>query len=438
MTAVIATATSERGRAELPRPAPAARVRRTVLMLAPCPFPTGQGTQVIIRHLACSLARAGHRIHLVTYGYGDAPVALPDGVEVHRTAPIDAGRRSGPTPLKPAVDAALLVTALKVARATGCELLHVHNVEGLALGVALRRLTGLPLVYHAHNALGPELPTYFAHAAARALAALVGDVFDRSLPRAADGLVVFDRDLAAFYQAYGVDPARIHVIPPGLDPGELAVPSAATLARVRSELGPGRWVLYAGNPDAYQNLGLLWKSLRHVRQHEPSVRVVVATPGDPASFLPELREAGVADHVRLWRHRDLDELAALHAIAAVGVCPRTLWTGAPIKILNYLAAGLPVVACRSGARHVLRPGAGVLVEAEPAVFARGISAMLAAQRPGREVSELFTLFDVAGHVGVYERLYGLVLASYRGRRSQPMVGGHLGGWADARRASRRP
>jgi len=417
VTPVIATATAARARAQSPLPdlARTARIPRTVLMLAPCPFPTGQGTQVIIRHLAGALARAGHRIHLVTYGYGDAPVTLPAGVELHRTAPIDAGRRSGPTFLKPAVDAALLYTALRVARAERCELLHVHNVEGLALGVALRRLTGLPLVYHAHNALGPELPTYFTRRIARALAGAIGDLFDRTMPGAADALIAFDRDLAAFYQAYGVDPARIHVIPPGLDPRELAAPAAATLARVRSSLGPGRWLLYAGNPDAYQNLGLLWGSLSHLRRHDPSVRVVVATPGDPAAFLPELQHAGVADHVRLWRHRDLDELAALHAVAAVGVCPRSLWTGAPIKILNYLAAGLPVVACRSGARHVLQPGAGLLVDATPAAFSQGVSSILARAASHREPTQSFGPFAVSGHLGAYERVYERVLAPAQSR-----------------------
>jgi glycosyltransferase involved in cell wall biosynthesis len=399
---VLGAATSQHGPATSARhpmpPARTAHQTRTVLMLAPCPFPTGQGTQVIIRHLASALARAGHRIHLVTYGYGDRVGDLPQGLVLHRTAPIDAGRRSGPSLLKPTADAAILLRAVKVARATGCELLHVHNVEGLALGAALSRLTGRPLVYHAHNALGPELPTYARSRRGRALAALAGDVFDRVLPRAAAALVVFDRDLAALHQAYGVDPGRIHVIPPGLDAGELAPPAPATLARVRAELGPGRWVLYAGNPDAYQNLPLLWASLQRLRERAPDVRVVVATPADPAPFVADLRAAGVGDRVRLWHHRDLDELRALHAAAEVGVCPRVLWTGAPIKVLNYLAAGLPVVACRSGARHVLDARGGALVDATPAAFAAGVLSVLASPRVDGERRAAFARFAVDDQV----------------------------------------
>src|SRR4051812_24668832 len=108
-------------------------------MLAACPFPTAQGTQVVIRHLASALAHAGHEVHLITYGYGDAH---PDEAELpfhlHRTARIDVGLRSGPSPRKPAADMALFLAAARVIKTHSCELIHAHNIEGLALGALLK------------------------------------------------------------------------------------------------------------------------------------------------------------------------------------------------------------------------------------------------------------------------------------------------------------
>jgi glycosyltransferase involved in cell wall biosynthesis len=384
----------------------------SILMLAPCPFPTGQGTQVVIRHLASGLVRAGHAVHLVTYGYGDSETELP--FHVHRSPRVDVGRRSGPSLLKPAADAALLLTALRVARTYRCDLVHAHNVEGLGLGALVKLQTGRPLVYHAHNAMGPELPTYFEAPAAQAFASLVGDVLDRTLPRAANAVIVFDSDHKALHEVYGVASERLHVIPPGLDGEELHEPELSVRDRVASELGHGPWVLYAGNPDAYQNLPLLWSAMMLVRQQLPRARLVVATHHDPALFQPSIDVAGVSGIVRVYRYRHLEELRALFHLADVGVCPRILWTGAPIKILNYLATGLPVVACRSGARHLVSAAAGELVDDSPEAFAQGILAVLARRRQGgrprgRAQRRAFERFRIEGHIPLYERVYAQVL-----------------------------
>jgi glycosyltransferase involved in cell wall biosynthesis len=391
------------------------RLPRSILMLAPCPFPTGQGTQVVIRHLAAALSHRGHAVHVVSYGHGDRAPEAP--FVLHRAARLDRGLRSGPSLRKPAADAALLVQALRVARAHACDVLHAHNVEGLALGALLKLQTGLPLVYHAHNAMGPELPTYFRTHLAQAFAAVVGDVLDRTLPRAADAVITFDDELAALYSAYGVARELLHVIPPGLDGRELAMPPPAdVLARLQARLGPGPWVLYAGNPDAYQNLDLLWATLPWLRARMPAARLLVATPHDPALFAAGIAAAHAQEHVTLLQHHSLAELRAAYAIADVGVAPRTLWPGAPIKVLNYLAAGLPVVACASGARHLVPPEAGELVEATPEALADALVRQLARgrQAAARPSTAAFARFELRGHLEAYERVYDEVLA--RGRR----------------------
>jgi glycosyltransferase involved in cell wall biosynthesis len=390
------------------------RQPRSILMLAPCPFPTGQGTQVAIRHLASALSRRGHHVHVVSYGQGDAQPPAP--FVLHRAASLDAGVRSGPSLRKPVADAALLLEAVRVARAHACDVLHAHNVEGLALGALLKLQTGLPLVYHAHNAMGPELPTYFRAHLSQAFAAVVGDVLDRPLPRAADAVVTFDDDLAALHEAYGVARRRLHVIPPGLEGDELGEPPpAAALEALRTRLGPGPWILYAGNPDAYQNLELLWAALPRVRRHHPDARLLVATPHDPALFRPAVAAAGLGDAVTIVEHHDLAGLRAAYAVAELGVCPRTLWTGAPIKVLNYLAAGLPVVACHSGAQHVLSPEAGRLTRADADDFAAAIGALLTRGREaGRaEATRAFAPFELSAQLPAYERVYDAVLGAHR-------------------------
>jgi glycogen(starch) synthase len=338
----------------------------------------------MVRHLAQALARAQHSVHLVTYGYGEAdaqPVAEPPAAPAffhHRAGSSRAGSlRSGPRAQKLALDAHLLRQAIEVARTHQCEVVHAHSFEALVLGLLLKTRLHLPVIYHAHSALGPELPTYYRLSFLRLAARLAGTAFDRLLPRLADATIVFDADQRAWYESQGVDAARLHVIPPGIDVGELGDRDPAHEMRLQGELGEGPWLVYAGNPDRYQSLPLLWAALGLLRHRHPGVRVLVATHHPAELFSQAIDDAGVGDLVRICRYREPSELRSLLAVATLGVCPRVLPCGAPIKILNYLAAGLPVVACRSSAQHlVASPECGRLVDANPGAFAQGIVELL--------------------------------------------------------------
>lgn len=384
----------------LPRPL-------SIGMLAPCPFPTRQGTQVLIRHIANTLARAGHAVHLVTYGYGEYDDEF--AFHLHRAARVDAGLRSGPSLKRPAADAALMMTASRVVKTYHCDLLHVHNVEGLGLGALLKLQTSLPVVYHAHNAMGPELPTYFRAHLAQAFASVIGDVIDRTLPRAADAVITFDPDHKALHELYGIPEDRLHVIPPGLDGTEISHPSPEALAEARRQVGEGPWLLYAGNPDRYQNLPLLWQAFARVRAQRPDVKLLVATGYDPAVFDVPLRDAPSTDGIVVQRFTTIEELRALFGISAVGVCPRALWTGVPLKVLNYLAAGLPTVACKAAARHILNDGGGRVVDDDADAFADAILALLTDPPAAARQLAVFERFRIENHLPLYEAVYSHLL-----------------------------
>jgi glycosyltransferase involved in cell wall biosynthesis len=382
--------------------------RLSIAMLAPCPFPTRQGTQVLIRHLAAALSRAGHEVHLVTYGNGEYDLPLP--FAHHRSGLRAVTSRRGPSLLKPAADAVLALTAARVIKAHRCDVLHAHNVEGLAVGALLKLRTSLPLVYHTHSAMGPELPTYFRGRLARACASAVGDVVDRTLPLAADAVIAFDSDHKALHEAYGVAEQRIHIIPPGLDGDEIRGASPREIKAVEAAIGNGPWVLYAGNPDGYQNLDLLWRSFALVRQRRPDARLLVATHHPASTFAKLLRHAVSSEGVVVHTFSSLEELRAVFAVASVGVCPRALWTGAPIKVLNYLAAGLPVVACRASARHILTERTGIMVADNPEQYAAAMLKLLDRVVPARKTrSRAFDRFRLENHLPAYDAVYRQVL-----------------------------
>ena len=185
--------------------------------------------------------------------------------------------------------------------------------------------------------------------------------------------------------------------------------------KLRTRIGKGPWLFYAGNPDAYQNLRLMWEALPGIRVARPEVRLLVASTQPAGAFAAEFEAAGAPEGVIFERYESLDELKALFAVADIGLSPRVLWTGAPVKVLNYLAVGVPVVACRSGARHVHTPVCGVLVDNTPEAFATGVLKLLAEPVGSRLLrQEVFEGFCMATQVPLYEEVYREVLGLRRG------------------------
>ena len=97
--------------------------RLHVVQTAAFPFPTRQGSQVYVGGMASALARRGHRVTLVCYGFGEGewdPLIDVRGVSV----PADyRNLRAGPDWVKPLLDVRL--TRLLCQLAPELSLIHI-------------------------------------------------------------------------------------------------------------------------------------------------------------------------------------------------------------------------------------------------------------------------------------------------------------------------
>lgn len=382
-----------------------------IVKLAALPFPSRQGTQVTIQATASALARAGHDVALLTYG---PAVDSPDEsfpFELRRLGKTDVGVRSGPSLKRPLADVELARGALAHLSKRPLDVLHAHHFEALPIGLWLRSRLRVPLVYHAHSALGPELPSYVEPLPLKWLGLGLGMAFDRLLPRLADAVVVFDEAQAKHAASWGVARHRVRVIPPGIDPAPLSAPDLGTALTLRQRLGPGPVVLYAGNPDRYQNLPLLAGAMRRLQAEHPRIRLLVLSHHPSQAFAAIWRAAGISPSVVHWPLVADADLAAAHAVANIGVVPRNLSVGAPIKLCNYLAAGLPTVAVRQAAQSMLPDGAVVQAEPTETAFAEGmLDALERASELGSRAREAAQTFFAEKQVPAYEALYRSLLA----------------------------
>lgn len=325
-----------------------------IAMVAACPFPTSQGSQVLIRELSEALVRRGHRLHIVTYHFGeDQPCP---GLTIHRIPELFhySKFRSGPEIRKPVLDLLLTLKLDRVVQREKIQIIHCHNYEAPVASLPVSFLRKIPLVYHSHNTMSDEFYTYFRLRIPRALARYAAHLMDRFIPRRADFVVAINRRVADFLIQMGTPASKVKFIPPGIDFGP-AVETPDPILRHELGLGDGPLIIYAGNLDGYQRMDLLLEALPSVFRVHPDAKLVILTSSDPDPLLQDASRIAIREHVVVIRNPHFSLTKEVLALGSLAVNSRISWSGYPIKLLNYMAAGLPVVAF-SGAAPPIENG----------------------------------------------------------------------------------
>jgi len=319
-----------------------------IVQVAAFPFPSPQGSQVFVRGMARALAARSHSVTVVCYGHGEG-VVDPD-YRVVRTPRVPGynNLRAGPDWVKPFLDLALIHRIASV----DADVVHAHNYEAAIAASVAKKFTGTPVVYNAHNTMGEELPSYFQGAQLRSLAGRFGRWLDHSVPKMADHAVVLNPGAVSTLRELGCD--AVSCVPPGVDCSELdgVVPAI---------LPEGPWVVYAGNPDRYQDLDVLIEAMQMI----PEVGLLMVS----AAPLDDWADCGLT-RLKCVQTADFHEVKSLIASAQVAALPRTVCSGFPIKLLNYLGLGIPAVVAEGSAPSM--PGVVAVKNRDPGAMASAI------------------------------------------------------------------
>jgi glycosyltransferase involved in cell wall biosynthesis len=317
-------------------------------MVAACPFPSARGSQVLIREVAEALAERGHEVHVVTYPFAESFVPIR-GILLHRVrfAPLTRWR-SKLGWRKILLDLALVGKLYRVIRAQRIDIIHAHNYEGLLVGLFVRWLTGIPAVYHSHNALSDELGYYFRPGIRRAAASWIGGVLDRVMPRRADFSIALTPALEHFLRGRGVAARRLAIVAPGSS-------AVAPPQPPRTDPFAGRFVvMYTGNLDPYQDLPVLFAGFAGFSASTPAALLVIVTHDAKWSenLDERLRSLLREGRAQVIVASAFSVVRRLLARADILVCPRSSWSGFPIKLINYMAAGKPVIVAEGSAKNI--------------------------------------------------------------------------------------
>jgi glycosyltransferase involved in cell wall biosynthesis len=343
-----------------------------ILLLAPHPFYQERGTPIAVDLLVGALAERGDTVDILTYHEG-ADRAYAGAVAIHRIRrpPLASGIRPGFSLKKLACDAVMLPRALAMAGRHRYGLVHAVE-ESVFMAMRIRRRRGIPYVFDMDSSMPRQIIERrpFLRPLSRAMAAM-----ERRAIRGACAVVPMCDSLAASAASAGAkrvvtlrDISLLGVLAPRTQPPPPDLPPF-----------DGATLLYLGNLEPYQGVGLLLEGLAAARAARRNVRLLVAggAPGDVRRYTARARALGVHEAVLFLGPRPVRAMSSLFAAADILVSPRVAGTNTPMKIYSYLDSGKPVVATRLATHtQVLDETVAVLVEPDPRALAEGIGRLV--------------------------------------------------------------
>ena len=227
-----------------------------------------------------------------------------------------------------------------------------------------------------------------------------------------------------------IDPAKLIVLPNGIP----SRTSGASNGVLREELGlspDDRVIGSVAVLRPQKALDVLVRAARKLVDEFPRLHLVIAGEGPERERLePLIAELGLGSHVHLLGMRtDVPDLLAGLDVAVSS----SAFEGSPLAILEYMQAGLPVVATRvGGVPDIVASGeTGVLVEpGDPDALAAAVAGLLrdpemvtAMGRRGRERQQHEFDLDlmVRRLEGIYERLIAPETNGTEGRHRTPVA-----------------
>jgi len=228
------------------------------------------------------------------------------------------------------------------------DVIHAHMFGSNLWGVILGRITRVPIVVaHEHTWSFEGEP--------------LRRLLDRELiARWSDAFIAVSRaDRRKMIEIERIPPERIRFIPNGIV-GQAPTPGRDLRAELR--VGSGPLIGAVGALRSQKSYDILIRAIARLRQDRPDLHLLIAGHGPEKARLQALiSELGLENVVLLLGRRlDVPELLAELDVA---VCASE-FEGSPLAVMEYMEAGLPIVATRvGGVPDLIEDGVhGLLVE----------------------------------------------------------------------------
>ena len=328
------------------------------------------GMNVLVRATAERMASEGHLVEVITRRFSPAlpeVATLPSGVVLRF---VDAG----PAELRPKAEHEEFIEAFRSGLdAVGdVDVVHSHHwLAGMA-GLPFARARGVPHVQSFHSIAADASTSLSEGERPESAGRLPGEAW---LARQSDAIVaVSHAEEHTIVSRLHADPARVHVVLPGVD--------AALFHRGERRIRPRPYVVAAARIEPLKGLDLAIRTIAGIPTPlRPDLVIAGGPTGGYEDYVDELRilagELGVHDRVQFVGPLSREDLAAQFAHASAVLVPSHSETYGLVA-LEAEASGVPVLAARAGglSEAVSGRSAALLDSRDPAEWADRLSSLL--------------------------------------------------------------
>lgn len=343
-----------------------------ILMIAPQPFFSPRGTPLSVYYRTVELSKLGHDIDLLTYPLGQ-DVEIPK-TQIIRcwNLPFIHDVKIGPSIKKLMLDGMLFIEAIFALFRRKYDIVFAHE-EAVFFALIFKYLFGIKYIYDMHSSLPQQLRN-FNFTKFSPLIKLFSALENLSLKNAS-AIITICQDLKDQVVACGYE-HKHELIQNTLF---YAIRYADELREV--ELGRiintngKKIVLYAGSFESYQGLDMYLESIQLIARKRNDI-IFIFIGGSPEQVLSARNKSeslGITDQVIFTGTLEVNLVKKFVQNAHVLVSPRLMGTNTPLKIYEYMASGVPIVATDLITHtQELDEKNAFLQKDDPADFAKGI------------------------------------------------------------------
>jgi len=359
--------------------------RLKILMIAPTPFFADRGCHVRIYEEARALIALGHEVCIVTYHLGRDM----EGIPTVRIPPVPwYGKLSaGPSWHKPYLDILLFFRALALCRRHRPDVIHAHLHEGAFLGLFLKKLLHIPLVFDCQGSLTAEL---LDHGFIRkgSLPYRFFLYLEKLVNNGSDFIIASSRAGAAdLTESWLVPEGRVKSVIDGVDSAQFRpFPRDAARQSLNLPLN-GQVAVFLGVLNRYQGIDLLLDVVKILKERGTALHFLVM--GFPEeSYIKKAAAQGVADQITFTGRIDYAKAPLYLCAGDIAISPKISLTEANGKLFNYMACGLPTVVFNNPVNREILGDSGVYARlGDPADFASRIEELLHDQTRMNELAK---------------------------------------------------
>ncbi len=323
-----------------------------------------KGGAIHIRSLIAAFSRANHEVLLVTPALNKSP---------WEATPYLGGRLLHIPPNDEIKDAALALKAFSLGIGSDCrsvagqvrrilynqqlttrlirkfdshppefiyERCSLFSTAGVELAAAIDR----PLIVELNAPLAQEQAEYRGSA----LNQLATDAEEWTLSRASAVLAVSE-EVRNYAIAIGVAPERVHVVPNGVDPDLFRQRDIGDDSNANGGTNTAPVVGFVGGLKPWHGVEVLPDLLASLKSDFPTLTLTIVGDGPMRTRLQERFDAlGLASHVTFTGSIPHDQVAKVMSTFDIAVAPYPKLNHdfyfSPLKLFEYMACGIPVVA----------------------------------------------------------------------------------------------